>query len=270
MNAPLSRPVPESAFALRYGPWAVVTGASDGIGAAFAEQLAGRGLGLVLVARRTERLEALAAQLRAAHGVVCRVVAADLSDLAATRCLAEAVADLDVGLLVACAGFGRSGPLLATNLAGNTEMVDLNCTAVLAQCWHFGARLVRRGRGGVILMSSLVGFQGAATAANYAATKAYVQTLAEGLRQEWKASGIDVLAVAPGPVHTGFAARAGMHMAQAAMPAAVARAALAALPGGGTLRPGWLSKLLGWSLATAPRPLRVRIMSRVMAGMAAR
>jgi uncharacterized protein len=270
MNTSSGRPAQDAAFVQRYGPWAVVTGASDGIGAALAEQLAGRGMALVLVARRHERLQALAARLSTAHGVACRVVVADLADLEATHRLAEAVADLDVGLLVACAGFGRSGPLLATNLAENTEMVDLNCNSVLAQCWHFGARLVQRGRGGVILMSSLVGFQGAATAANYAATKAYVQALAEGLQQEWKAAGIDVLAVAPGPVHTGFAARAGMHMTQAATPADVARAALSALRRGGTLRPGWLAKLLGWSLATAPRPLRVRIMGRVMAGMAAK
>lgn len=270
MNTPVAGAAPDGAFLQRYGPWAVVTGASDGIGAAFAEQLAGRGLGLVLVARRADRLQALAARLTAAHGVPCRVVQADLSDLEATHRLAEAVAGLDVGLLVACAGFGRSGPLLAAGLAESTEMVDLNCTSVLAQCWHFGARLASRGRGGVVLLSSVVAFQGAATAANYAATKAYIQALAEGLQQEWAALGVDVLAVAPGPVHTGFAARAGMHMAQAAQPREVARAALAALPGGGTLRPGWLSKLLGWSLAATPRPLRVRIMGRVMAGMAGR
>lgn len=259
----------DAAFAQRYGPWAVVTGASEGIGRAFAEQLAGRGLSLVLVARRADLLQALAQQLQAEHGVECRVIATDLSDLEATHRLVESTHDLDVGLLVAAAGFGSAGPLLDAELGAQTEMVDLNCTSVLAQCWHFGQRLAQRQRGGVVLMSSLLAFHGTPLSANYAATKAYVQSLAEGLRVEWSAHGVDVIASAPGPIDTGFAKRADMRMAQTLSPAVVARQTLAALGRRGTIRPGWLSKWLGWSLATAPRVLRVAIMGRIMAGMTA-
>jgi short-subunit dehydrogenase len=258
-----------SAFVERYGPWAVVTGASDGIGRAFAKHLASLGLNLVLVARRKEVLSDLAKELNAAHGVECRVIPADLSDLDATRRLVESTADLDVGLLVAAAGFGSSGPLLAADLRAQTGMVDLNCTAVLAQCWFFGRRFTQRGKGGVVLMSSLLAFQGTPLAANYAATKAYIQSLAEGLQGEWSGRGVDVIASAPGPINSGFAARANMRMAKALLPDVVARRTLAALGRKGTVRPGWLSKFLGWSLATAPRFARVGIMGRIMACMTA-
>ncbi len=252
-----------------YGSWALVTGASGGIGLEFARELAARGFHLVLVARRGELLQALAQGLRAAHGVECRVMAVDLSDLAAVHTMLDATADLDVGLLVAAAGFGTSGPLTQGSLGTETEMVDLNCTGVLAQAWHFARRFAARERGGIVLMSSVLAFQGAAGSANYAATKAYVQTLAEGLREELRSSGVSVIASAPGPIATGFAARAGLQMPQALPPRVVATQTLAALGRRGTVRPGWLSKLLGWSLATTPRALRVKIMSGVIAGMTA-
>jgi uncharacterized protein len=258
-----------SRLAKRYGPWALVTGASDGIGRAFARHLAAEGLHLVLVARREAALETLAAELRTVHGVQCRVLAVDLSGLAAAKHLVDATADLDLGLLVAAAGFGTSGPLLDARLADEVDMADLNCRAVMAQAWHFGHRFARRGRGGVVLMSSLLAFQGTPRAAHYAATKAYVQSLAEGLRVEWAPLGVDVIACAPGPIHSGFAARANMKMAQALPAEVVARVTMQALGRRTTVRPGWLSKLLGWSLAMLPRAAQVRVIGQVMNGMTA-
>lgn len=249
----------------RYGPWALITGASDGIGRAFAEQLAATGFRLVLVARRRERLDALAATLP----VDCRVIDADLAHRGEVQRVVDAVADLDVGLLVAAAGFGTSGPWLQGSPQAEADMVEVNCQAVHALAWHVSRRLVARGRGGIVLLGSIVGFQGVPGAAHYAATKAYVQTLAEGLRVELAPHGVDVTVAAPGPVHSGFAARANMRMAQALQPADVAAGTLRALGHRGTVRPGWLSKVLGAALATAPRPLRVRIMGRVMASMTA-
>lgn len=183
--------------------------------------------------------------------------------------MADATTDLDVGLLVAAAGFGTSGPLLTASLATETEMVDLNCTGVLAMTWHFARRFAARRRGGVVLMSSLLAFQGVPRAANYAATKAYVQTLAEGLRVELAPVGVDVLASAPGPVRSGFADRADMRMSMALGPQVVARVTLNALGRKTTVRPGWLSKLLGWSLATLPRWGQVMVITQVMNGMTA-
>ena len=258
-----------SRLARTYGPWAVVTGASDGIGRAFAVHLAAEGLHLVLVARRADVLEALAAELRQTHGVDCRVVALDLSQPEATRHLVEATADLDVGLLVASAGFGTSGPLLDAALDDETNMLDVNCRAVLSQAWHFGSRFVQRRRGGVVFLSSLLAFHGTPRAANYAATKAYIQTLAEGLRAEWAPFGVDVIASAPGPIGTGFAQRARMQMGKTLSPDVVARVTMHALGRRTTVRPGWLSKLLGWSLAMLPRWGQVMVIGKVMRGMTA-
>ncbi len=256
-------------FSTHYGPWALVTGASDGIGRAFAQQLAAKGLNLVLVARRRSVLDALAARLGAEHRIACRVIDADLGQRGAAERLADATRDLDVGLVVLAAGFGSSGPLSAAALDAERAMLDLNCASVLELSWHFARRLAARRRGGLVMLSSVVAFQGVPGTAHYAATKAYVQSLAEGLRVELAPHGVDVIASAPGPVHSGFAARAGLRMARAASPDVVAAGTLDALGRRGTVRPGALSKLLGWSLATAPRPLRVRILRRVMAGMVA-
>lgn len=257
----------DSAFQRRFGPWALVTGASDGIGEAFAERLAERGLNLVLVARRGPLLDALAARLNRAHGVECLVIAADLSKSAAIDDLVARTADVDVGLVVAAAGYGTSGLLLDAPLDAETGMLSLNCNSVLALAWHFGQRLAVRGQGGIVLMSSLLAFGGAPRAANYAATKAYIQTLAEGLRSEWAAHGVDVIASAPGPIRSGFERRANMQMAHAMPADVVARVTLQALGRRTTVRPGWLSKLLGWSLALLPRWAQIRIIGEVMKGM---
>lgn len=251
----------------RYGPWAVVTGASSGIGREMAARLAEAGLHVVLVARSREVLEQLAGDLATRHGVEARAVAADLSQEAGTEKVEDATGDLDVGLLVAAAGFGTSGPFLDSVLERELEMLDVNCRALLRSTLHFGQRFARRGRGGVVLMSSIVGFQGTPKAAHYAATKAYVQTLAEALHEEMAPLGVDVLASAPGPTDSGFAARAGMRMGRSLKPSDVAQPTLRALGVRTTVLPGALSKLLTYSLAPLPRRSRVGIMGRVMSGM---
>ncbi len=252
----------------RYGPWAVVTGASAGIGKAFATRLAEAGLHLALVARNAETLTALATELSARHGVEARVTAADLAQEGALDALAAATGDLDVGLAVLAAGFGTSGPFLQASWPEEVQMLHVNCLAALGLSLHFGKRFVHRGRGGLVLMGSIVGFQGTPYAAHYAATKAYVQSLAEALHLELAEGGVDVISSAPGPVQSGFADRAGMRLGAALGPAEVAQGTLdALLAGRGTAVPGFLSKLLTYSLLPLPRRVRVRIMGRIMRGM---
>ena len=253
----------------RYGPWALVTGASDGIGRAFATELAAAGLSVVLVARRKEVLDELALALHAQHGVQTAVVATDLSTADGRGKVTDVTESLSVGLLVAAAGFGTSGSFLDTAPEDEARMLDLNCGAVLALTHEYAARFAERGRGGIVLLSSLVAFQGVPRAANYAATKAYVQTLAEGLQRELGPQDIDVLACAPGPVKSGFAAVADMQMGTAVSPETVARGALRALGRRTTVRPGLQSKFLTLTLSTLPRALRVRAMERVMGGFTA-
>lgn len=252
-------------FAEKYGPWAVVTGASDGIGRAIAVELASAGVDVVLVARRRDRLNQLARELDPARS--SRVIAADLSTREGIDRLLSETENLDVGLLVAAAGFGTSGTFIDGDLEAELSMLDVNCRATLVTAHRFGQRFVRRGRGGMVLMSSLLAFQGVPKAAHYAATKAYVQSLAEGLRLELGPHGVDVIASAPGPVRSGFAERAGMVMGNAVTPQTVARGTLAALGASGTVRPGFLSKFLETSLSTLPRVLRTRAVGLVMKGM---
>lgn len=251
----------------RYGPWAVVTGASSGIGRAFATELAAAGRHVVLVARRAPELADLARALTARHGVDCRVVAADLAAPDGPAAVAGATAELDAGLLVAAAGFGTSGAWPAADLDTELAMLGVNCAASYALAHRFGTRFAERGRGGIVLVSSVVGYQGVPRAAHYAATKAYVHTLAEGMHAELRPRGVDVLAVAPGPVHTGFAAVAGMTLGRAARPEQVARAALAGLGRRAVVVPGAQAKLITAALATLPRWARVALMGRVMAGL---
>lgn len=253
----------------RYGPAAVITGASDGIGRACAEALAAAGFAVVLVARREAELQALARDLTARNGVQAHAFAVDLSQPGAVDRLLTRTHGMEVGLVVAAAGFGSIGPFVEKAVAEEANMVDLNCRSVVELSHGFGRRMAAAGRGGLMLFGSLVGFQGSPNAATYAATKGFVQAFAEALAVELRPLGVTVLSVAPGPVATGFAARAGMAMGQAATPALVAAGALAALGRQGTVRPGFLAKVLGWSLGTLPRAARVRIMGKIMGRMVA-
>ncbi len=255
-------------FLDRFGPWAVVTGASSGIGRALAGGLAEAGLNLVLVARSRPRLEALAASLMAQHGVQVHVIDVDVAHENHLDTLRLVTDPLDVGLLVAAAGFGSSGPFLEADIVTETEMLMVNGRAVLQAAYHFGRRFRARGRGGLVLLSSIAGFQGMPYAAHYAATKAYVQSLAEALQVELHGHGVAVLAAAPGPTHSGFAARAGLRMATALEPEAIAQPILSALGRQATILPGFLSKFLTYALVPLPRWARVRIMGMVMQGMA--
>ena len=267
-RTPSALPRWQARLAERYDGWAVVTGASDGIGRRMAELLAAAGIDVVLVARRGATLEAIAAELRAAHGVATLAVAADLATPEGVDAVLAATEHLDVGLLVAAAGYGTAGAFLGQDLATELDMIAVNVRSVTAITHAFGERFVARGRGGIVLFGSLVGFQGAPGSATYAATKAFVQSFGEALHRELAPHGVDVLVTAPGPVHSGFAARATMSMSSAANVEDVARATLRALGGPGTtVRPGGRAKLLGYGLGSLPRGLRVRMMQTIMTSM---
>ena len=250
-----------------YGPWAVVTGASDGIGRALAHRIAGQGIHVVLAARRIAALREIASELEVQHGIQTRIAVVDLGDPDGVSSLQHSVEDLDVGLAVLAAGFGTTGNLADADAATEADMVAVNITAVAELSRFFAARMVGRGRGGIMLFGSILGWQGVPGQANYAATKAYVQALAEGLHAELASGGVDVLCVAPGPVDTGFGARAGLTMSSATSADVVANAAFEALGHRVTVVPGAQAKFLTWSLAPLPRRWRTRILGRVTASM---
>ena len=254
-------------FKSKYGPWAIVTGASDGIGKAVASELAKFGLNLVLVARRKELIDELASRFQKENGIQTRSIELDLSEAESSQKLLLMTSDIEVGLFAAIAGFGTSGNLIDSDLKKELNMIDVNCKSIVQQSYLFGQIFSKQGHGGIILMGSLVGFQGVPHAANYAATKAFVQTLAEGLNIELKKYGVDVLSVAPGPVASGFGKRADMNMTKAAQPEDFAKELILALGKKMTVRPGFLSKFLGYSLAMSPRKSRVFIMDKIMSEM---
>lgn len=256
-------------FKHRYGPWALVTGASDGIGKQSAELLAAAGLNIVAVARRADRLHDLTNHLRATYGVEATAVDVDLSRPGALLRLFDETSILDVGLLVAAAGFGTTGPFLRNPVDTELDMLTVNCAAVTSAAHHFGQWFAQRGSGGIVLFSSIVAFQGVANTSTYAATKAYIQSFAEGIRPELAPLGVHVLASAPGPVSTGFGARADMHMGSATKADVVAAKTLNALGRRALVRPGARSKVLALALATAPRRLRTVILTKIIGGFTA-
>jgi short-subunit dehydrogenase len=189
-------------FRERYGPWAVVAGGSEGLGAAFAVALAGRGINPLLIARRQEPLDALAAKIVQSHNIEVRTLAIDLASPGLAALIAEGTRGLDVGLVVASAAEARMAPFVDVALADHLRAVDVNCRAPLTLVHTLLPRLLARGRGGVVIMSSLAALIGGPYVATYAATKAFGCVLAESLAGELGPRGVDVIACVAGPTRT--------------------------------------------------------------------
>ena len=189
-------------FADRYGPVALVTGASSGIGKAFAALLAAQGLDLVLVARRALLLDELASRLKNEYGVTARICQIDLSQVTAAQQILEATSSLDIGLVISNAGFGFKGDYANADPRTMTDMLMVNCHTSMLLARGFVPRLRQRGRGGIILTSSVEGLMGCPFSTAYAATKAFVNSLGEGLWGELTPVGIDVLTLCPGATDT--------------------------------------------------------------------
>jgi short-subunit dehydrogenase len=190
------------AFADRYGPWAVVAGASEGIGRAWAQALASRGLSLVLIARRPGPLEETAQALRDAHGVQVRSATLDLASERIAQDLAPALEGVDVGLLVYNAGVSVIAPFHELPVDAHLHQLYVNCRGPILLARALAPAMVERGRGGIVLMSSAAGFVGSRLLAIYAATKAFDTVLAEGLAADLARSGVDVLGVVAGATRT--------------------------------------------------------------------
>jgi short-subunit dehydrogenase len=246
----------------------LITGASSGIGAAIARELASRGHGVTLAARRRERLEALAAELAEGHGVRAEAISADLGDAAGRDRLAAQVDELGltVEVLVNNAGFGGSGDRRRL-----VAMVELNCVALLDLQERYRSVMVERGRGAVINIASTAAFQPLPGTATYAATKAFVLSLSEAAHEELKGTGVTVTAVCPGPVRTEFMEVAGLDSAEDQVPGvfwssaeAVAKAAVdAAASGKRAIVPGLLNRAGAITGQHTPRMLMLPIAKRI-------
>ena len=252
------------AFRDRYGDWALVAGASEGLGASFAECLAERGLDLVLLARRESLLDDLAARLRERYGVEVRPLAMDLAAPGLADALATATADLDLGVLVYNAAFVPVGRFTDADAEALERAVDVNVRAPVVMLHTLLPGLERRGRGAVILMSSLAGLQGTPRVAAYAATKAFNTVLGEGLWQELREQGIDVIACCAGAIETPGYQRSGKGRVPGMLdPDAVARRTLDSLGRGPRVVPGLVNRLVAVLLTRLlPRKAAIRLMAR--------
>ncbi len=214
-------------FKEKYGPTALVAGASEGLGEAYAHALAARGLDLILIGRRQQPLEETARKITAQFGVKALPVICDLSSEDAVQQISDAIGDRPVDFLVYNAAMSYIGPYLATDLSTHNGIATVNMLTPLSILHHFGGKMVERRRdskmverhrgstmvekrkgmaqrrkGGIVIMSSIAGFQGAGYLATYAATKAFCRVLAEGLWYEWRPLNVDVIACCAGATAT--------------------------------------------------------------------
>jgi short-subunit dehydrogenase len=257
-------------FRDKYGPWALVAGASVGLGAAFATELARRRLNVILVARRAEPLEALAARLRATFSVEVRTIAADLGD-GAGRC-AELAREHEIGLLVYNAAYSKMGTFLEGTLEDHLRTVDVNCRGPVALSLALGRAMAERKRGGIVLMSSLAGSQGTPLFATYGATKAFNLVLAEGLWEEMRRHGVDVVACRAGATRTpGFEASQPTGSTPMMDPEPVVTRALDALGGGPSTIPGSFNRFVAFLMGRIlPRRLAVKVIGNATRKLYAR
>ena len=189
-------PLDRNAAKSKYGPWAVIAGASDGTGEGFARELAAMGINLLLISRRREVLEALGEELKAAHGIEYRVHVQDLMVEGAGQAIIDAASDLDVGLYVSNAGADAVGKgFIDEPLERWLGMITMNVTTVVETCYHFGRKMRERGGGGLLIMSSGSALGGIPFLSMYSSTKAFEGNFCEGLWAELRPFNIDVLSV---------------------------------------------------------------------------
>ena len=190
-------------FATKYGPWALIAGASDGVGAAFAMGLAERGVNVVLLARRQQVLDRVAAEIESKTSASTRTVALDLTTPGAASAIAAATDDLHIGFLVYCAGADPNfKPFLANPIEAAEAMVQRNCMVPMQLCHHFAPAMVERGRGGIVIFGSGAGLAGGPNMVAYGASKAFDMVFAEALWAELHDKGVDVLGLILGKTDT--------------------------------------------------------------------
>jgi hypothetical protein len=257
----------------KYGPWALVTGAAQGIGAEFAEQIAAAGLNLVLVDVEADRLSERCNSLRERHPVEIRPVVLDLRREDLLDSLLPEVAGLEIGLLVNNAGIAKVAPFLPQERAFLLDQLHVNTRAVLLLTHAFGSEMKSRGRGGIIVISSGAAWVGSAWNANYAASKAWGRIFAESLWAELGEFGIDVLGFMPTSTDTAMLWRQAPKTPKTSVMSveATVRSALHALG----RKPSWFAGRLnrvafGVMGSLLPRSLQIRFVSRVLRGMSSR
>jgi short-subunit dehydrogenase len=256
-------------FCRRYGPWAIVTGASSGLGEGFAHALGARGLHLILVARRLDELKRVASDVERNHAVSCVCVSVDLADADFIDVIEDAARARDIGLVVSNAAYNPAGAFEQLDRAGIDRMLAVNARATVLLAEAFSARLRNRGRGGLLFVASVEAYVGMPYSTLYSATKAFVLSFGEALWGEHLRSGVDVLVLVPGPVDTPLLASRKVR-SRGMAPRAVAEIGLDNLSRGPSVVPGagnrWATRLM----RTLPRRWVVRLAEPALRKMVSR
>lgn len=185
-----------------FGPWAIIAGASEGLGAAYAEEIARKGLNVILIARRKDKLEELEKSISKTFNVKAETIQLDLGSDDFLINLAAKTKNKEIGLMVYNAALSPIGLFHNNSADIHQKVIKVNCQAPMQMSYHFGSLMKERGKGGIILMSSLAGLQGNPIHTHYSASRAYNINLAEGLWDELKNSGVNVIACLAGPTST--------------------------------------------------------------------
>ena len=250
-------------FKQKYGPWALVTGASSGIGKSISEQLAQQGLNLVAVARSQPNLDVLKSDLEGRYGIQVKTISADLANLESSDSIADQTADIDIGLLIANAGIENDGLFIGNDVKDERHLLALNIISPMQLSHLFAKRFAQRGRGGILLSSSLFGYQGVPYVANYSASKAYILSLGEALNVELRPLGIDVTVLSPGMTITPMTDKMPVDFNKMPItrhtPDYVASVGLNALGNKATVVPGLINKIYAWENRFIPRSWPVKL-----------
>ncbi|MFQ5477878.1 MAG: SDR family NAD(P)-dependent oxidoreductase [Candidatus Krumholzibacteriia bacterium] len=253
-------------FKDRYGPWAIVTGASAGIGREFATQIAAEGINLVLVARRKELLDSLGTALEKDHGVETVAVSVDLRNPEFLEPIRAATEGREIGLLVNNAGLGRVGEFLENDLDEEAGIVDVNVRAPMMLSHTYGREMVKRRRGGIMIVGSMVAFMAVPRMGNYTATKAYNLILGEVLNHELSPHGVKVSTLLPGFTAPGFTDN--LDLSRVPMPIAktpvVVRKAMRAMGRKTLVIPGVMNKMMYAMVPKMPRAMNTAMMGMMM------
>ncbi|GJM17749.1 MAG: short-chain dehydrogenase [Thermodesulfobacteriota bacterium] len=247
-----------------YGDWALITGASSGIGEVFCRKLAAAGMNVVLVARRKDRLDKIAKELNDEHSIHTRVVCADLSDEEETKTVVGAVDDLEIGLLVNNAGILNTGNFLDNDLEDEIRLININCKSYIILTHGLGNKMKERNKGALIFLSSLTAVSAISRWANYAASKGFDLQFAEAIDAELKDYNIDVMALCPGLTHTELVKISKFNNPMTMNADVVVDNALNKLGKTNLLVPGLMNKINFFSTRINPRLLNTKIFSSVV------
>jgi short-subunit dehydrogenase len=255
-------------FKEKYGPWALVTGGTSGIGEAISHELASMGMNIVLVARKTDALESKAATLKARYHIDTQIISADLSTNEGVENVKALTTELSIGLLAIAAGFEVNGAFEKNDIQKELNVIQININATLQLTHHFSQKMIQIGKGGIILVASLSGHMPNPYFANYAGTKAYVLNFGASLYGELKPKGVDVTVLSPGLTNTPMIKDNGVDWTKTPMQALsagkVAKTAVHALGKKFLAIPGTKNKIMAAMAKHSPLAMQAKMNEKMM------